>query len=109
MRNIYLLFRRQLCNFLFLRVVLRCSIHNTSRNADHNPQILTPPPSYVTHFWTSGEQNGGGHELCSQSVTLLENRTLIEQGTTGMRTWTASIFLANYLISNPRKLAHRHE
>lgn len=38
------------------------------------------------------------------SATLLESRTTIEGGTTGLRTWTASFPLAQYLIQNPGAL-----
>lgn len=37
------------------------------------------------------------------SATLLESRTTIEAGTTGLRTWSASLVLAEYLITNPGK------
>jgi hypothetical protein len=35
------------------------------------------------------------------TATLLESRTTIENGTTGLRTWLASFPLAEYLIQNP--------
>lgn len=35
------------------------------------------------------------------SATLLESQTTIEAGTTGLRTWSASLVLAHYLLSNP--------
>jgi protein-lysine N-methyltransferase EEF2KMT len=35
------------------------------------------------------------------SATLLESRTIVEGGTTGLRTWLASQVLAQYLISHP--------
>lgn len=34
-------------------------------------------------------------------VTLLESRTTIEAGTTGMRTWRASLLLGEWLLHNP--------
>jgi hypothetical protein len=36
-----------------------------------------------------------------QRTTLLESRTTIERGTTGLRTWLASHVLAQYLVHNP--------
>jgi hypothetical protein len=44
-------------------------------------------------------------------VTLLESRTTIEAGTTGMRTWQASLVLGEWLLYNPgivRLFAERH-
>jgi hypothetical protein len=67
-----------------------------------NSQLLTngsvpPPPSYVTHYL----------RLCPETpnaihrVTLLESRTMIEQGTTGLRTWPAAHALAAWLGKHP--------
>jgi len=36
-----------------------------------------------------------------EKITLLESRTTIESGTTGLRTWLASFVLAQYLNSHP--------
>lgn len=36
-----------------------------------------------------------------ETVTLLESRRMIESGTTGLRTWGASLVLAQYLSKNP--------
>ncbi|CAL1694583.1 unnamed protein product [Somion occarium] len=52
-----------------------------------------PSPSYVTYFWTTSDG-------VSHSATLLESRTTIEGGTTGLKTWPASLTLANYLITH---------
>ena len=35
------------------------------------------------------------------SATLLESRTTIEAGTTGLRTWSASLVLGQYLLAHP--------
>lgn len=54
-----------------------------------------PAPSYFTYFWkpiASSEY---------QSATLVESRTTIESGTTGLKTWRASLVLAQYLIKHP--------
>ncbi|KAH7922694.1 hypothetical protein BV22DRAFT_1037234 [Leucogyrophana mollusca] len=56
-----------------------------------------PPQSYVTHYWSPPNNTSNEYE----SITLLESRTTIESGTTGLRTWRASLVLAQYLISNP--------
>lgn len=69
-----------------------------------------PAQSYVTHFWYMPEHTS---ELFASSkadtvdtvhqhtATLLESRTVIESGTTGLRTWLASFVLAQYLILHP--------
>ena len=65
-------------------------------------QLLTggsapPPPSYVTHYLRlSPETPNTIHR-----VTLLESRTTIEQGTTGLRTWPAAYALATWLGKHP--------
>ncbi|GBE77547.1 Protein-lysine N-methyltransferase EFM3 [Sparassis crispa] len=57
-----------------------------------------PPPSetYATYFWKSEGIPHGATAL--DRVTVLESRTVIESGTTGLRTWLASYVLAHYLI-----------
>ncbi|KAL5519172.1 hypothetical protein ACEPAH_855 [Sanghuangporus vaninii] len=75
---------------------------------DHSPtEIISvaraPPPSYVTYIWgdTQTRTAGAKPELNIESCrkcTLFEARTIIENGTTGLRTWTASFALADYLI-----------
>ncbi|KAJ3556707.1 hypothetical protein NM688_g1877 [Phlebia brevispora] len=55
--------------------------------------VKPPIPSYVTYFW---ESNSG-----FKTATLLESRTTIETGTTGLKTWLASLVLAQFLITNP--------
>ena len=58
---------------------------------------VPPPPSYVTHYL----------RLCPETpnaihrVTLLESRTTIEQGTTGLKTWPAAHALAAWLGKHP--------
>ncbi|KAJ7606813.1 hypothetical protein FB45DRAFT_1068225 [Roridomyces roridus] len=76
-----------------------------SRIYDHYLELLNidgpsltgsnpPSQSYVTHFW----KPPGAESY--QSTTLLESRTMIEGGTTGLRTWLASLILAQYLITH---------
>ncbi|KIY73505.1 hypothetical protein CYLTODRAFT_485356 [Cylindrobasidium torrendii FP15055 ss-10] len=58
-----------------------------------------PSPSYVTHFWHQGGATSVAPFLEEyQTVTLLESRALIQEGTTGLRTWLASFYLADFLI-----------
>ncbi|KAF8326370.1 uncharacterized protein EI90DRAFT_1946266 [Cantharellus anzutake] len=59
-----------------------------------------PAPSYITRFWNapSSESNV---RTSRRSIALLESRTTIEDGTTGMRTWRASLILAEWLIRRP--------
>ena len=58
---------------------------------------VPPSPSYVTHYL----------QLCPETpnaihrVTLLESRTTIEQGTTGLKTWPAAHALAAWLGKHP--------
>ncbi|KAJ7508581.1 hypothetical protein B0H11DRAFT_1848194 [Mycena galericulata] len=60
--------------------------------------LLSPPSqSYVTHIWRPDKNSLATY----QTTTLLESRTTIEGGTTGLRTWLASLVLAQYLIRNP--------
>ncbi|KAL0066545.1 hypothetical protein AAF712_006347 [Marasmius tenuissimus] len=64
-----------------------------------------PTKSFITHLWkseSSAECSDGDIDLASfQTTTLHESRTTIESGTTGLRTWGASLRLAEYLIAHP--------
>ncbi|KAJ7201323.1 hypothetical protein GGX14DRAFT_524451 [Mycena pura] len=65
-----------------------------------------PSQSYVTHFWKLDNDRTTSPSApvdlgAYQTTTLLESRTLTECGTTGLRTWLASLVLAQYLIHNP--------
>ncbi|KAJ7940485.1 hypothetical protein B0H13DRAFT_14257 [Mycena leptocephala] len=67
---------------------------------------LTPPTeSYITHFWRPSDKSTmlpNSVDLGEyQTTTLFESRKMIESGTTGLRTWLASLILAQYLILNP--------
>ncbi|KAF7347386.1 Protein-lysine N-methyltransferase EFM3 [Mycena venus] len=77
-------------------------------NASTGPGLIgqaPPSQSYVTHFWSLDSKNNGIPNSVDldeyQTTTLLESRTMIESGTTGLRTWLASFILAQYLILNP--------
>ncbi|KAG7099775.1 hypothetical protein E1B28_001587 [Marasmius oreades] len=65
---------------------------------------LRPPPnkSFVTHFWKPIISDTGSVRAVDvsqyQTTTLHESRTIIESGTTGLRTWSASLHLAEYII-----------
>ncbi|KAG0341004.1 Protein fam86a [Podila humilis] len=43
-----------------------------------------------------------------QVVTVMEEQTTISSGTTGLRTWEASFWLAEYLIAHPEVLAGKN-
>ncbi|KAK0456140.1 hypothetical protein EV421DRAFT_32759 [Armillaria borealis] len=63
-----------------------------------------PSPSYVTYYWrldATPHSNKTPVPLECFRTTLLESGTMIESGTTGFRTWLASLHLANYIISHP--------
>jgi hypothetical protein len=69
--------------------------------------VMPPSPSYVTYFWLPDESaslNVKKEAHDHFTATLLESRTMIESGTTGLRTWLASFHLARYLIQNPGTL-----
>ena len=58
--------------------------------------VQPPTPSYMTYLWKDGST--------LRNATLLESRTTIESGTTGLRTWLASLVLAQSLITTPGML-----
>lgn len=65
----------------------------------------TPPsPSYVTRFWGERANSNGEPNL----TTVLESQTTIESGTTGLRTWNASLALADWLITHPETVQDRN-
>ncbi|KAI0073952.1 hypothetical protein K474DRAFT_125683 [Panus rudis PR-1116 ss-1] len=57
-----------------------------------------PDASYLTYVWKTPD-GAWDH------ATVLESRTTIEEGTTGLKTWPASLILAEYLIQNPELVA----
>ncbi|EIW87126.1 hypothetical protein CONPUDRAFT_116205 [Coniophora puteana RWD-64-598 SS2] len=62
-----------------------------------------PPQSYVTSYW-----KGPAFQLSLRTATLLESRTTIEGGTTGLRTWKASYALSSFLLKRPGLVAGKH-
>ncbi|KAF7436348.1 hypothetical protein PC9H_003181 [Pleurotus ostreatus] len=68
-----------------------------------------PSQSFLTHYWCTNHGDVGQCEAKSDDidtsqyrlVTVMESRTTIERGTTGLRTWLASFVLAHYLTLNP--------
>ncbi|KAG5220959.1 Protein-lysine N-methyltransferase EFM [Salix suchowensis] len=68
-----------------------------------------PSQSFLTHYWRTNHGEVGRCEAKSDGidtsqyrlVTVMESRTTIERGTTGLRTWLASFVLAHYLTLNP--------
>ncbi|KAJ6601329.1 hypothetical protein DFH09DRAFT_969966 [Mycena vulgaris] len=81
---------------------------NSSLGPGGGPQLTgqsPPSQSYITHFWRPGNEillPSAAVDLGTyQTTTLLESRTMIEGGTTGLRTWLASLVLAQHLILNP--------
>ncbi|KIJ46490.1 hypothetical protein M422DRAFT_778481 [Sphaerobolus stellatus SS14] len=65
-----------------------------------------PPPCYQTHFWNINTSTQNMSET-SRQTTLLESRTMIESGTTGLHTWGASLALAEWLILHPDTVQNR--
>jgi protein-lysine N-methyltransferase EEF2KMT len=64
--------------------------------------MSSPSPSYVTHYWPLNPISSGVRDLTLfERATLLESQVMIEQGTTGLKTWPAGIALANYLVMIP--------
>lgn len=59
-----------------------------------------PPDSYMTYYWKPSSSLASSNRKNYETITLLESRTTIESGTTGLRTWCASFVLASYLIAN---------
>ncbi|KAK1221908.1 hypothetical protein PQX77_015288 [Marasmius sp. AFHP31] len=75
------------------------------------PTRQPPTKSFITHLWEpkfSAEGSDDDIDLSSfQTTTLHESRTTIESGTTGLRTWGASLRLAEYLIAHPDSIRNR--
>lgn len=84
-------------------------------DAESRPQIRgqaiapvqkTPSPSYITHYWNPQPTNPDNVSSYLKA-TLLESRTTIESGTTGLRTWLASFVLSQYLILHPELISSK--
>jgi protein-lysine N-methyltransferase EEF2KMT len=73
-----------------------------------------PSQSYKTYIWHrtptvhANDEPGTLDEQHYRYTTLLESGTTVENGTTGMRTWSASFMLSAYIISHPGKPPNRH-
>jgi len=85
-------------------------MHNHPHHSGLQEYNTSGPPlqSYLTHYWKPGKSTDEANNnfidtAYFQTTTLLESRTTIENGTTGLRTWLASQVLAQYLISHPGK------
>ncbi|KAL0571983.1 hypothetical protein V5O48_009985 [Marasmius crinis-equi] len=72
-----------------------------------------PTKSFITHLWKLGSPEDGDDKekeidlSLYQTTTLHESRTMIESGTTGLRTWGASLRLAEYLIVHPELIRNK--
>lgn len=55
---------------------------------------------YTVRLWRTQQPINGAIYPGLENVTLFESRTLIEGGTTGLKTWGASFVLAEYLIAH---------
>ncbi|KAH9486393.1 Protein-lysine N-methyltransferase EEF2KMT [Psilocybe cubensis] len=76
------------------------------------PGRAAPQHSYITHYWNPRNPNRSTSEFSInlsqyQTTTLLESRTTIENGTTGLRTWMASFVLSHYVIKHPEVITSR--
>ncbi|KAI0828913.1 hypothetical protein BC628DRAFT_1361283, partial [Trametes gibbosa] len=61
----------------------------------------TPPSaSYLTYLWPTERPPAHPVYPGYASATLLESRSTVEGGTTGLRTWSASLVLAQYILSH---------
>ncbi|TFK26675.1 hypothetical protein FA15DRAFT_637058 [Coprinopsis marcescibilis] len=78
----------------------------TSRPSGVKPSLSVgegpPEKSFITYFWKPpvNSPNRGVNEPYLKA-TLLESRAMIEMGTTGLNTWTASFVLAQYFVDHP--------
>ncbi|KDQ09453.1 hypothetical protein BOTBODRAFT_179004 [Botryobasidium botryosum FD-172 SS1] len=68
---------------------------------------LPPSLSYTAHFYAippsshSDKDNRRNTISSERTITLLESRTMIEGGTTGLRTWKANYVFAEWLLAHP--------
>lgn len=62
-----------------------------------------PPPATRTFAWSDKNSRMGPSRW--SRITTREDGRLIVDGTTGLRTWQASISLANHFIARPELLA----
>ena len=83
-------------------------LSTSTRRGGFSSTVAPPTCSFVTYFWHPygiSTKSALKQKLIDvprySKATLSENRTTIEKGTTGLRTWLASFVLAEYLISHP--------
>ncbi|TRM65836.1 hypothetical protein BD626DRAFT_192807 [Schizophyllum amplum] len=75
--------------------------------------LSCPPPtdSFITHYWRLKNSASSKNSLVNlddyRTLTLRESRTTIQDGTTGLRTWLASLVLSEYLIDTPDLIANK--
>ncbi|KAI0800674.1 putative methyltransferase-domain-containing protein, partial [Fomes fomentarius] len=69
--------------------------------------IARPASSYLTYLWPTTRVVERPVHPGYASATLLESRTVIEAGTTGLRTWSASLILAQHILSHSEIVANR--
>jgi hypothetical protein len=89
----------------FVPVVFHVSLADwKDRHPDQKMPLQggSPSNSYITYYWKPPEILRADKPFLT--TTLLESRNMIEAGTTGLRTWTAAFFLAQYLLQNPGAL-----
>ncbi|KAI0778766.1 putative methyltransferase-domain-containing protein [Trametes elegans] len=68
---------------------------------------FAPSASYVTYLWPVDNPPERPVYPGYANATLLESRTTIESGTTGLRTWSASLILAQYLLQHTALVQER--
>ncbi|EJU04695.1 hypothetical protein DACRYDRAFT_114049 [Dacryopinax primogenitus] len=91
-----------------------CSNHSTS---SPGLQVTPPSPSYRTHYYplrlsSRGQENGHRSPpgcLCAREqadeegwgrLTVFESPSLVEAGTTGLRTWRAALWMGEWLLAH---------
>ena len=72
-------------------------IQSTPSSQSPTKDLTPPSPSYITHYLQLFPDTPD----VIHRVTLLESRTIIEQGTTGLKTWPAAHALAEWLGKHP--------
>jgi protein-lysine N-methyltransferase EEF2KMT len=58
---------------------------------------VPPAPSYVSYIYKSPHSP----DSSIRCITLYESQKVIESGTTGLRTWSASLALAHWILHHP--------
>ncbi|KAG0355014.1 hypothetical protein BGZ54_001334 [Gamsiella multidivaricata] len=85
-------------------------------------ELMMTAPLRQVHIWSINYNwpEAGGPPLkpcfksysldreCKKIVTVMEEQTTISSGTTGLRTWEASFWLAEYLIAHPESITGKN-